>query len=88
VADDILSRTIELVRDHLLLTRPCRTLPEVTAESSFEHDLGCDAIDIVCIELAAEDAFIVQFPAEPFECCETVGDLAALVKRLSKREAA
>ena len=81
---DTLARTITLIRAHLSGHRSPHSVPAITAESSFERDLRCDAIDIVCIELAAEDEFHVRFPAERMEACETVGDLAELVRVLIK----
>lgn len=83
---DILTRTIELVTAYLRVW--AGEPPEVTADSSLEGDLACDQIDRVCLEIEMEDAFDVRFPADPLENCETVGDLAALVERMSKREAA
>lgn len=74
-----------IVRSALANTRP--PLPEITAETSFARDLRCDAVDMVCIELAVSDACRVELPACRFENCETVGDLAALVEQLGKRAA-
>jgi len=85
---DTLSRIIAIVRGELASHRPAHTLPEITAESSFERDLACDALDIISIELALEDEFCVIFPAERLEACETVGALAELVWSLISAEAA
>ena len=57
-------------------------LPEITAETSFQRDLRCDAVDMVCIEVAVGDDCGVDLPACEFENCGTVGDLATLVDRL------
>jgi acyl carrier protein len=73
------------VRTALINTRP--NLPEITNESSFVQDLHCDAIDMVCIELAVSDDCNVELPSCAFENCGTIGDLAALVERLKGRAA-
>lgn len=69
-----------IVREALVNTRT--HLPEITAETSFARDLRCDAVDMVCIELAVSDACEIELPACQFENCETVGDLTALVEQL------
>jgi len=81
---DTLSRTIAIVRAHLAAKHPGRPVPEVTADSEFARDLGCDAIDMVSICLDVEDAFCLQLPPDDPEHCETVGDLAGLVGALIK----
>jgi acyl carrier protein len=68
------------VRTALVNTRP--NLPEITNVSSFVQDLRCDAIDMICIELAVSDDCDIDLPSSDFENCATVGDLAALVDRL------
>lgn len=73
------------VRTALVNTRT--DLPEITNESSFVQDLHCDAIDMVCIELAVSDDCEVEMPSCAFESCTTVGDLAALVAKLKGRSA-
>lgn len=62
-------------------------VPEITNETSFAQDLRCDAVDMVCIELAVSDDCDVELPACAFENCDTVGDLAALVDRLKGGQA-
>jgi acyl carrier protein len=74
-----------IVRDALVNTRP--HVPEITADSSFARDLRCDAVDMVCIELAVSDACELELPACQFESCETVGDLAVLVEQLGSSAA-
>ena len=71
------------VRTALVNTRP--NLPEITNETCFVQDLRCDAIDMVCIELAVGDDCEVELPSCAFENCDTVGDLAALIDRLKER---
>ena len=73
------------VRTALVNTRP--SLPEITAETSFATDLRCDAVDMICIEIAVSDDCDVELPALAFENCGTVGELAALVDRLRERKA-
>lgn len=73
------------VRTALVNTRP--SLPEITNESSFVQDLHCDAVDMVCIELAVNDDCNVELPSCAFEACATVGDLAALVDKVKARAA-
>ena len=79
---DTLSRTIAIVRRELETARAPRCFPDITGETSSEHDLRCCAIDMTCIAHEVEEAFGVQLPAEPLEVCATVGELAALVAEL------
>jgi acyl carrier protein len=84
---DTLSRTIAIVRRELETARAPRCFPNITAETSFERDLRCCAIDLVCITDEVERAFDVRLPAEPLEVCATVGELAGLVQSLSMENA-
>ncbi len=74
-----------IVRDTLVNTRT--HLPEISGETAFTRDLRCDAVDMVCIEIAVSDACEIEFPACRFENCETISDLAALVEQLRERAA-
>ena len=48
----------------------------VTAETSFEEDLGADSVDLVEVSLALEDEFgLDEIPEEDIASIVTVGDL-------------
>ena len=79
---DTLDATISVVRRELEQARAPKCFPCITGETSFEHDLRCCAIDMTCISHEIEDAFGVELPAEAFERCETVGQVAELVQSL------
>lgn len=79
---DTLSRVAQIVANELNRARAPRACPPIDAETSFERDLRCCAIDMVCISLEVEDAFDIQLPCEELENCDAVGALAALVDSL------
>ena len=48
----------------------------VTAETSFEEDLGADSVDLVEVSLALEEEFgLEEIPEEDLSSIVTVGDL-------------
>ena len=47
---------------------------EVTMESTFVDDLGCDSLDIQQILLAIQSELNVKIPDDALEGFETVGD--------------
>lgn len=48
----------------------------VTAETSFEEDLGADSVDLVEVSLALEEEFgLDEIPEEDIASIVTVGDL-------------
>ena len=53
----------------------------ITAETSFEHDLGADSVDILEVSLALEEAFdIEEMGEEDLSGIKTVGDLLRLLQ--------
>lgn len=79
---EILATTVDIVRRELERSRAPRCYPDITATSAFERDLLCSTIDLVCIAHEVEEQFGVELPGECLEGCDTVGDLAALIRRL------
>lgn len=77
---------IAIVAKELACNHPTRPAPEVTAESLLVDDLGCDAIDIVCLTVAIEEALGVDISDAAAESWRDVRDIAASVTAL--REAA
>jgi acyl carrier protein len=47
---------------------------EVTANASFQDDLGADSLDIVELVMAFEEAFEIEIPDEDAEKIKTVKD--------------
>lgn len=47
---------------------------DITAESSFAGDLGCDSLDIAEIIMAVEDELDIQIMDDSAEKIKTVGD--------------
>ena len=53
----------------------------ITAETSFEHDLGADSVDILEVSLALEEAFdIEEMGEDDLTGIKTVGDLLRLLQ--------
>lgn len=49
---------------------------EVTADTSFEEDLGADSVDLVEVAMALEEEFgLEEIPEEDMASIVTVGDL-------------
>lgn len=55
---------------------------EVTMESTFVDDLGCDSLDIQQILLAIQSEFNVKIPDDALEGFETVGDVVEQLENL------
>lgn len=69
--------------DWLIATLPdqlCVAPAQVTPEARLAEDLGADSIDIVEIEILAEDRWGVRLPEGVFEGATTVADLAAALE--------
>ena len=47
---------------------------DITLESSFVEDFGCDSLDIAQIIMAIEDELDIEIVGETAEQIETVGD--------------
>ncbi|MDD3221517.1 MAG: acyl carrier protein [Clostridia bacterium] len=54
---------------------------EITRDSSFGEDLGCDSLDLVEIVMGIEEEFDVKIPDEAVENIQTVGDAADEIKK-------
>ncbi len=57
---------------------------EVTANASFQDDLGADSLDIVELVMAFEEAFEIEIPDEDAEKIKTVKDATDYVTAHSK----
>jgi acyl carrier protein len=57
---------------------------EVTANASFQDDLGADSLDIVELVMAFEEAFEIEIPDEDAEKIKTVKDAIDYVNAHSK----
>ena len=53
----------------------------ITAETSFEDDLGADSLDIFQIIMAIEEEFEIEIPTEEAEKITTVGDAVEQIKK-------
>jgi acyl carrier protein len=54
---------------------------EVTANTSFEHDLGADSLDRVELVMCIEEAFDIQVADEDAEGIKTVKDAVAYIAK-------
>ncbi len=62
---------------------------EVTEEASFVEDLGADALDVVELVMALEEAFGIEIPDEDAEKIRTVGQAVQYIEqRLAAKERA
>lgn len=60
----------------------------ITPDATLVDDLDLDSLDVVELVMDLEDEFGIEISDEDSERVETVGDLVALVKRLSSEGAA
>ena len=73
----ILEKIISMVAEQFMLDES-----EVTADTSFEDDLGADSLDVVELTMALEEAFsLPDTPEDELMNIHTVGDLADYVAR-------
>lgn len=50
--------------------------PEITRDTKFVEDLGCDSLDIVELTITLEEEFgMSEIPEEDLKALKTVGDL-------------
>lgn len=54
---------------------------KVTPDKRLRDDLGVDSLALIDVAVATEDAFGVAIPDEDLEGLQTVGDVAAYVRR-------
>lgn len=83
---DTLAHTITVIRAELERSRAPRVYPDLHETTTFERDLQCSTIDMVCICIEIEDAFGITLPIE-VEHCDTIGALADLVAAQLKEKA-
>lgn len=55
---------------------------EITMDSSFVEDLGCDSLDVVEIIMGIEEELDIKIPDEAAENIATVGDAMEEIKKL------
>lgn len=60
-----------------------RTYDQCEPNAHMVNDLGADSLDAVEIVLSAEDDFDIEISDGEAEAIKTVGDIIALVERLS-----
>ena len=53
---------------------------DITLESSFVEDFGCDSLDIAQIIMAIEDELDIEIVCETAEQIETVGDALEAIR--------
>lgn len=54
----------------------------LTAETSFEGDLGVDSLDLFELVMALEEEFDVEIPTDDLEKMKTIGDVEEYIKSL------
>ena len=54
---------------------------EITMETSFVEDLGCDSLDIVEIIMGVEDELDIKIPDDSVESIVTVGDAMEEIRK-------
>ena len=71
----VLEKIISMVAEQFMLDES-----EVTADTSFEDDLGADSLDVVELTMALEETFsLPDTPEDALTGIRTVGDLAEYV---------
>ena len=73
-------RILAIIAD-VLAGNPMAPRPEVLPEHDLRADLDCDALDMVEIALALEDAFGVEISDAAMERWERAADVVASVER-------
>lgn len=75
---DVLDRVKKIIVDRLGVDEE-----KVTAEASFNEDLGADSLDIVELVMELEDEFDMEISDEEAENISTVGDAVDYIKSQS-----
>ena len=52
----------------------------MTAETSFNEDLGADSLDLFEMVMALEEEFEVEIPTEDLENIKTIGDVESYLQ--------
>ena len=65
------------------LDHPLRPLPEHITPEMTMAELGADALDLVTLSMAIEDHFGIDIHDHEFSAGTTVGEIWALVERLT-----
>ena len=52
----------------------------LTAETSFNEDLGADSLDLFEMVMALEEEFEVEIPTEDLENIKTIGDVESYLQ--------
>lgn len=60
-------------------------IEEVTPEKILEGDLLMDSLDMLELVMVLEDEFVIEIDDAEVEAVKTVGDVIALVKRISSK---
>lgn len=55
---------------------------KITAESSFQKDLGADSLDLMDMVMALEDEYGVEIPTDDLGQLVTVGDVVKYIEKL------
>ena len=71
-----LERLKEIISDVLRIDTK-----EITMDSSFVEDLGCDSLDVVEIIMGIEEELDIKIPDEAAENIATVGDAMEEIKK-------
>ena len=53
----------------------------ITADTSFQEDLGADSLDLVELVMALEDEYSVEIPTEELENLLTVNDVVKYLEQ-------
>lgn len=56
---------------------------ELTMDTTFVDDLGADSLDIFKISMGMEEVFDMEFDENALDRAETIGDVVALINRMS-----
>jgi acyl carrier protein len=68
--NDVITRAVQHIEE-----------PKITDASEFIADLGCDSLDVIEIQFAAEEAFSIEITDKDADGLRTVRDLHVLIER-------
>ena len=58
---------------------------EITEDSTFADDLGCDSLDLFQIVMGIEEEFDIEVPQEEAEKIQTVSDAVEAIKEIRNK---